>query len=265
MSEILSVTISDDIAKVRLNRPGRKNALSLEMFDALAEAGAQLKTEPAVRAVILCGAGGDFCAGLDLDVMQGLAGRLDEMRQRLLNPAAGEVANWFQKPCYVWQELQVPVIAAIEGVCLGGGMQLALAADFRICHPEARLSILEAKWGLIPDMGITQSLPKLLRADHAKELMMTARMLSGKEALGVGLVTRLADDPFSAAHELAETLKSRSPDAVSGIKQLVDRTWAMAPGEGLAIEAAIQAPIIGAPNQIEAVMANLQKRGPKFQ
>lgn len=265
MSEILDVTLTGGVAEVCLNRPQRKNALSLEMFEALARTGEDLKSEHGLRAVILSGAGGDFCAGLDLEVMQSLAGRLDEMRARLLNPAKGEAANWFQKPSYVWQELCVPVIAAIEGVCLGGGMQLALAADFRICHPEARLSIMEAKWGLIPDMGITQSLPKLLRADHAKELMMTARMLSGEEAVGFGLVTRLADNPMMVARELAEALKTRSPDAVRGIKALVDQTWAMAPGDGLAVEAAIQAPIIGAPNQIEAVMANLQKRAPKFQ
>lgn len=260
----LEVTVADGVAEVQLTRPARKNALSLELFEALAETGEKLKAEAGLRAVILSGAGGDFCAGLDLEVMQSLARRLDEMRQRLLNPAKGEVANWFQKPCYVWQELQVPVIAAIEGVCLGGGMQLALAADFRICHPQARLAIMEAKWGLIPDMGITQNLPKLLRADAAKDLMMTARMLSADEALGYGLVTRLADDPMAAARELAQTLKSRSPDAVNAIKALVDQTWTMAPGEGLAVEAALQAPIIGAPNQIEAVMANLQKRAPKF-
>lgn len=260
----LEVTVADGVAEVQLTRPARKNALSLELFEALAETGEKLKAEAGLRAVILSGAGGDFCAGLDLEVMQSLARRLDEMRQRLLNPAKGEVANWFQKPCYVWQELQVPVIAAIEGVCLGGGMQLALAADFRICHPQARLAIMEAKWGLIPDMGITQNLPKLLRADIAKDLMMTARMLSADEALGYGLVTRLADDPMAAARELAQTLKSRSPDAVNAIKALVDQTWTMAPGEGLAVEAALQAPIIGAPNQIEAVMANLQKRAPKF-
>ena len=127
MSE-LDINVADGIAEVRLNRPERKNALSMELFEALAKAGERMKSEPGLRAVILSGEGGDFCAGLDLTVMQSLAGRLDEMRERLLNPPTGEVANWFQKPCYVWQELGVPVIAAIEGVCLGGGMQLALAA-----------------------------------------------------------------------------------------------------------------------------------------
>jgi len=264
MSDILDVSMADGVAEVVLNRPGRKNALSLEQFEALAETGARLKDEAGLRAVILSGAGGDFCSGLDLEVMQSMAARLDEMRARLLNPPEGEVANFFQKPCYVWQELPVPVIAAIEGVCLGGGLQLALAADFRICHPEARLSVMEAKWGMIPDMGISQNLPKLLSADRAKELMMTARLLSGEEAAGLGLVTRLAGDPLSQARALAAELCSRSPEAVNGVKRLVDQGWTLPPAEGLRLEAEIQAPIIGGPNQIEAVMANLQKRAPKF-
>lgn len=229
-----------------------------------AAAGERLKTEPGLRVVILSGAGGDFCSGLDLEVMQSQFGKLDELRARLLNPPEGEVANWFQKPCYVWQELPVPVIAAVEGVCLGGGMQLALAADFRLCHPEARLSVMEAKWGLIPDMGITQTLPKLMSADRAKELMMTARMVTGREAETLGLVTRLADDPMADARALAQALCARSPDAVNGIKTLAERAWTMPPGEGLGVEARLQAPIIGSPNQIEAVMANMQKRSPVF-
>ena len=263
MSE-LDINVADGIAEVRLNRPERKNALSMELFEALAKAGERMKSEPGLRAVILSGEGGDFCAGLDLTVMQSLAGRLDEMRERLLNPPTGEVANWFQKPCYVWQELGVPVIAAIEGVCLGGGMQLALAADFRIARADARLSIMEAKWGLIPDMGISQNLPKLMRADQAKELMMSARMFDGAEAERLGLVTRLADDPVGAAREMAVQLAGKSPEAVAGIKALVDRVWTMPASKGLAVEAEIQAPIIGSANQIEAVMANMQKRPPKF-
>ncbi len=261
---VLEVTVEDGVAEVVLNRPERKNALSMELFEALAETGERLKGEAGLRVVILSGAGGDFCSGLDLQVMQSQFGKLDEMRHRLLNPPEGEAANWFQKPCYVWQELPVPVIAAIEGVCLGGGMQIALAADVRLCHPAARLAIMEAKWGLIPDMGITQNLPKLMPADKAKELMMTARMISGEEAAGLGLVTRLANDPLAAARELAEEIKGRSPDAVNGIKRLVDQAWTMAPGEGLRLEAELQASIIGAPNQIEAVMANMQKRAPNF-
>lgn len=260
----LQVEVADGIAEVRLNRPEKKNALTLRLFEEIAAAGERLKAEAGLRAVILAGQGGDFCAGLDLAVMQSLAGRIDEMRARLLTPLGGGAANWFQRPCAVWAELPVPVIAAIEGVCLGGGLQLALAADIRICRPDARLAVMEAKWGMIPDMGITQSLPKLMAADRAKELMMTARMISGDEAAALGLVTRLADDPPAAARALAEEISGRSPEAVAGIKRLVDTAWTMPPGEGLRLEAEIQAPILGSANQIEAVMAGLARRTPEF-
>lgn len=264
MGEDVTVSVGDGVAEVVLNRPARKNALTLEMFEEIAAAGEKLKGETALRAVILSGAGGDFCSGLDLAVMQSLAGRLDEMQARLREVPAGQRANWFQKPCTVWQELEVPVIAAVEGVCLGGGMQLALAADFRIARADARLSVREAKWGMIPDMGITQSLPKLVRADQAKELMISARMLSGEEALGLGLVTRLSDDPLAAARRMAGEIAARPPETVAAVKRLVERTWSMPPGEGLAVEAELQAPLIGSPNQLEAVMAAMQKRAPKY-
>ncbi len=264
MSQNVTVSVHDGIAEVVLNRPKRKNALTLEMFEEIAAAGDALKGETALRAVILSGAGGDFCSGLDLDVMRSLATRLDEMKARLREVPEGQRANWFQKPCTVWQELDVPVIAAIEGVCLGGGMQLALAADFRIARRDARLAIMEAKWGMIPDMGITQSLPKLVRADQAKELMITARMLSGEEALALGLVTRLSDDPLKAARTIAGNISTRPPETVAAVKRLVERSWNMAQGEGLAVEAELQAPLIGSPNQVEAVMAAMQKRPPKY-
>ena len=260
----VEVSLSDGIAEVMLNRPARKNAFSLEMFDALAAAGERLKAERRLRVVILYGAGGDFCSGLDLDVMQNMGAQIDQMRARLLTPASGEVANWFQKPVCVWQELPVPVIAALEGVCLGAGIQLALAADMRISRADARISVMEAKWGLIPDMGISQSLPKLMRADRAKEVMMTARMLSGTEAEALGLVTRLSDDPLAEARLLAQEISAKSPDSVNGIKALADRVWTLAQGEGLAVEAELQARILGSPNQTEAVRANMEKRTPNF-
>lgn len=261
---IVEISLEDGIAEVLLNRPERKNALSEEMFEDIAAAGERLKKEDALRVVILHGAGGDFCSGLDMEFMGAMAGRIEEIREKLVSPPEGEVANWFQKPAHVWQELNVPVIAAIEGVCLGGGLQIALGADFRIAHPEARLSIMEAKWGLIPDMGISQNLPKLMPADRAKLLMMQAGMISGQDAKTEGLVTDLAEAPLDRAWILAEEIAGTSPDAIRGIKQLVDETWVAARGEGLKIEAQIQSPIIGGANQIEAVMANMQKRAPRF-
>ena len=264
MSDILDVTVSDHVAEVVLNRPEKKNALSYEMFDALAAAGEDLKTRPDGRAVVIRGAGGDFCSGLDTANFTKFAADVDGERNKMRNPPDGEAANWFQKPCYVWQELAVPVIAAIEGVCLGGGIQLALAADMRIAAPDARFSIMETKWGLIPDMGISQSLPKLVRADVAKELIITARILDAAEAATLGLVTRLADDPVAAARDLAANIATRSPQAMRGAKALVDRTWTMPPGEGLKVEGHLQADIIGSPEQIETVMAVMQKRAANY-
>lgn len=251
------------IATVRLNRPEKKNALTLELLDALVEAGRGLQGRAGVRAVILCGAGGDFSAGLDTGALMAMAGDLPGIKQQMLNPTDGP-ANRFQRPATVWQALEVPVIAVLDGVCFGGAAQIALGADFRVASPAAQLSIMEGKWGLIPDMGISQSLPRLLPADRAKELIMTARILSGQEAYDLGLVTRLAEDPHAEALALAEALAARSPDAIGAAKQLVDTLWGRDPARDLALEAGLQAGLIGAPNQVEAVMANMQKRPPKY-
>ncbi|MEZ5778994.1 MAG: crotonase/enoyl-CoA hydratase family protein [Paracoccaceae bacterium] len=265
MSDVVKVDLdSDGVAEVCLNRPERKNAWTIEMFDALADAADRLAAETGLRAVILRGAGGCFSSGLDLSVLQGFAADLDALKREIVSPPEGALANRFQQPCHAWQQLGVPVIAAIDGVAFGAGMQLALAADFRLAAPDAKLSIMEAKWGLIPDMGISQSLPRLMRADRAKELMMTARVLTAEEAVELGLVTRIADDPVAAAREMAADLAQRSPDALRAAKRLVEEGWTLPPGEGLALEARLQAGIIGGANQIEAVMAGMAKRAPKF-
>ena len=252
------------VATLRLNRPEKMNAITLDMFDALPTAANDLAAKPSLRAVILTGAGDHFCSGLDTSVFMQLTQRIDEMRQRLNTPLAGQKANWFQHPAETLRALPVPVIAAIRGNCFGGGMQFALAADFRIAAPDARFSIMEAKWGLIPDMGLTQSLPNLLRADQAKDLIMTTRILDAEEALSLGLITRIEKDPEAAARDYAATLIQRSPDALKAAKRLVDESWPAAGGDGLAIEAALQNEILGQPNQIEAVMANMQKRPPTY-
>lgn len=265
MQERVAVTVDGaGVAEVRLDRPERKNAWDLAMFDALAAAAERLAAQPGLRAVILCGAGGCFSSGLDLSVMQSFAADIGALRREILSPAAATGANRFQRPVVAWQALAVPVIAAIEGVAFGAGMQLALAADFRIASPAARLSIMEGKWGLIPDMGISQTLPRLIRADRAKELMMTARILSAAEAEALGLVTRLAEDPLAAARALAAELAARSPDMLAAAKRLVEEGWTLPPGAGLALEARLQAEIIGGPNQIAAVMAEMAGRKPEF-
>jgi enoyl-CoA hydratase/carnithine racemase len=265
MNGVVRVTLGEDgLAEVCLNRPEKKNAWSLDMFDALAEAADRLAGEAGLRAVILRGEGGCFSSGLDLTVMQGFARDMEGLKHEIAAPLEREMANRFQKPVVAWQVLKVPVIAAIEGVAYGAGMQLALAADFRIATPAARFSIMEMKWGLIPDMGISQSLPRLMRADLAKELIMTARVFGAEEALALGLITRIAEDPVAAARGMAMELAQKSPDALAAAKRLVEAGWTLPPGEGLGLEARLQVDIIGGPNQIEAVMAAMAGRPPRF-
>lgn len=264
MAERVITNIKGHVAEVFLNRPEKMNALDPLMFSAITEAGEALKSNPDVSVVILSAEGDHFCAGIDTSTFGDLVARIDQVRHDLVNPAAGEVANSFQKPSHVWQELDVPVIAAVKGTCFGGGAQIALSADFRFAAPDLRFSVMEARWGLIPDMGITQSLPKLLRADQAKDLMMTARIMDAEESLSLGLVTRLAEDPLQAARDYAQELLRRSPEVLTGAKKLVDQTWTAAPGDGLKLEAELQSRIIGFPNQVEAVMSTMQKRPPNY-
>lgn len=264
MADCVKVSIRNHIAEVALSRPDKLNALNQDMFREIAAAGESLKGNADVRAVVLYGEGEHFCAGIDTNSFGEMIARIDDFRKSMLELSDGEAANPFQKPSYVWQELEVPVIASLHGVVFGGGAQMALGADFRFAAPDVRFSIMENKWGLIPDMGITQSLPKLVRADQAKELMMTARILDANEALAMGLITRIEADPLDAARAFATDLAARSPEAIRDAKRLVEETWAAAPGAGLKLEAELQAPIIGSPNQIEAVMANVQKRKPNF-
>lgn len=260
----LDLQMIDGLAIVTLNRPSKKNALSKILFEELFDVGTQLQKKERLRAVILTGAGNNFCAGIDLNFLQTLLPRMEEVQDQMCNPPVGEDANWFQRPCYIWRLLQVPVIAAIDGICIGAGLQLALSADIRLASPTTRMSIMESKWGLIPDMGITQVLPQLMRADQAKELMMTGRMLDATASERVGLITRIVADPLSAAKDLAKEIMGLSPEAVNGSKVLIDKTWNLSPGLGLAVEAQMQSKIIGTPNQIESVVARLEKRSANF-
>jgi enoyl-CoA hydratase/carnithine racemase len=264
MTDRVTITIKDQIAEVALSRPNKMNAVDMEMFRAIGEAGESLKGNKDVRAVVLYGQGSNFCAGIDTAVFGQMIADIDDIRVQMMNPPKGELANLFQKPGFVWQELGVPVIAALQGTVFGAGAQIALGADFRIAGPDVRFSIMESKWGLIPDMGITQNLPKLMRADQAKELMMTGRILDAEAALSMGLVTRLAADPLAAAREFATDLVKRSPEVLRDAKRLVEEVWNAPQGEGMKLEAELQAAIIASPNQVEAVMANVQKRPAKF-
>lgn len=264
MSDLVKLKIENHIATVTLNRANKKNALSREMFDAISQVGEELKKNQLVRVIILTGAGSDFCSGLDTSTFTQWASDFEKVRNNLTMRPVGENANWFQKPCYVWQEIEVPVIAAIKGVAFGGGIQLALAADFRIAAPDSKFSIMESKWGIIPDLGITQNLPKLTRADIAKELIMTGRIFDGKEAFNLGLVTMIDKDPLASAKGFANKLVEKSPDVLKGAKKLIEESWVAPLGEGLTMESDIQSRIMGYENNIEAVMATVQKRPAKF-
>lgn len=263
MFDRLEIEITEGIAEVRLNRPEKKNALDPKFFSELTAAGESLQGRDDLRAVVIYGKGGSFCAGIDTSSLGGMAQEMEQTRHDMVNPPPGARGNRFQRPTLAWAELEVPVIAAIEGVAFGGGIQLALAADFRFAAPDARLSIMEARWGIIPDMGITQYLPQLMPADRAKDLMMTGRIVAAQEALQLGLVTRVCEDPIAAARAYARDLTLRNPEAIRANKKLVDAVWG-AGDDGLQLEAELQAAIIGGPNQMEAVMAEIQKRKPNF-
>jgi enoyl-CoA hydratase/carnithine racemase len=253
------IELADHVATVSLIRADKHNALDFAMFEAIIAAAGRLRDEPGVRAVVLHGEGPSFCSGIDLMSLAGETG-LDGMTEL----ARGESPNWFQRAAYDWIRVPVPVIAAIHGNCLGGGLQIALAADIRFATPDARLSVMEAKWGLVPDMSITRTLPRLVGIDVAKELTYTARVLSGTEAGELGLVTHVVADPLENARALASTIAGRSPDAVRGAKRLYDEAWCGEPDQTLALEASIQLGLIGSPNQLAAVSAGLSKESPQF-
>jgi enoyl-CoA hydratase/carnithine racemase len=262
-SDRLTVTLAEGVAEVALDRPDKINAMDEAMFDALSATGRELADTEGLRAVILHGRGRGFCAGIDTALLLSFADRIDELRNDIVTPLPGGAANRFQHPCTVWADLPVPVIAALHGPVYGAGLQLALGADIRLAAPDAQLSVMEGKWGLIPDMGITRLLPGVMRADQALELMLTARVLAAAEAAEMGLVTRIADNPLDAARALARLIAGRNPAAARGMKALVRSAW---PGDErhLALEARLQAAIIGTPDQIEAASAALQNRRPRF-
>jgi enoyl-CoA hydratase/carnithine racemase len=257
----VEIEVADHVAVVTLTRPEKHNALDLAMFEAIIGAAERVSTEPGLRAVVLRGEGPSFCSGLDVMSMMSAPSGLDGM----VDPLRGDVPNWFQRAAYDWIAVPVPVIAALHGNCLGGGLQIALAADIRFAAPDTRLSVMEIKWGLIPDMSITRTLPRLVGIDVAKELTYTGRVFSGSEAHELGVVTHLADDPFAAASELAAEIAGKSPDAVRGAKRLFDEAWTGSPEQTLALEAEIQLALIGSPNQLAAVAAGVTKQPAEFE
>jgi enoyl-CoA hydratase/carnithine racemase len=277
MSDRVSVTISEGVADVRLNRPDKLNALDPAMFAAIVDAGESLKAERSLRAVVLSGEGRSFCAGLDFASFGAMAeagSSEPDTEDADARPAGagaaiadvpdGRITHLGQQAVWVWQELPVPVVAAVTGHALGGGCQIALGADIRIVHPEAVLSVLEVRWGLIPDMCGTHLLRQLVAPDVAKELTWTGRMVNGVECKELGLATRLSEDPHADAMALARELAAKSPDAVRRSKQLLSLGRATPPAEAFALERAHIGALIGTPDQIEAIAAYFEKRQPVF-
>jgi enoyl-CoA hydratase/carnithine racemase len=254
------VEVEDHVAVVTLTRPEKHNALDVPMFEGIIGAAERVASEPGVRAVVLHGEGPSFCSGLDIMSMlsaeTGLDGLLDHVR--------GASPNWFQRAAYDWIGVPVPVIAALHGNCLGGGFQIALGADIRFAAPDTRLSVMEIKWGLIPDMSITRTLPRLTGIDVAKELSYTGRVFSGTEGRELGVVTHVSEDPLSSARALAAEIATKSPDAVRSAKRLFDTAWTGSAEQTLALEAELQLGLMGSPNQLAAVSAGVTKQPPEF-
>jgi enoyl-CoA hydratase/carnithine racemase len=260
-TERTRIEVADHVATVTLARPEKHNALDRAMFEAIAAAAAEVAATPGVRAVVLHGEGPSFCSGLDIASI--LADGPNGFE--FLNERSGpRNANLAQRVSTDWLDLPVPVIAAVHGNCFGGGMQIALGADIRIAAPDAVLSIMESRWGLVPDMGITQTITRLLPIDVAKELTFTAQRVSGEEAAALGLVTRVAADPLAAAQELAAEVASKSPDAVRAAKKLYEETWPAFADGALQLETDLQIGLMGSPNQLEAVRSGFAKEPGNF-
>ncbi|MBF6986458.1 crotonase/enoyl-CoA hydratase family protein [Cupriavidus sp. IK-TO18] len=268
-NERIIVTIEGGVADVRLNRPDKMNALDQQMFDALIETGEQLARTQDLRAVVLSGEGRAFCAGLDMGRMAGMlsgdgGSESDSIGGGRLGKRTNGISNRPQYACMVWRELPVPVFAAVHGVAFGGGLQVALGADVRYVAPDTKLSVMEMKWGLVPDMAGMVLTRGLVRPDVLRELVYSARVLNGIEACELGFATYVADDPRAAALEAARQVAQKNPDAIRAAKRLmavVER------GDNAAIlqaESDEQDRLVGSPNQREAVLANMEKRVPRF-
>lgn len=261
MNERVVTTVEAAVAEVCLNRADKHNALDIAMFDGIRQAGEALLERKDIRAVVLHGDGPSFCSGLDYPSF--LAGGA-AVGEKLFGPGDG-TANHAQLSPLVWRTLPVPVICAIHGAAFGGGLQLALGADIRIAAPDARLSVMEIKYGLIPDMAITVTLANQIGLDHAKELTFSGRIVTGEQAAVLGLVTRTDEAPLAAARQLAAEIAGRPPEAIRAAKQLFENAWSIDRAAALGLEATLQKQMFANPNQAEAVAAALGKRTAHFQ
>lgn len=255
------VEISEHVAHVRLNRPHKRNGIDVAMFEALVAAGDRLACDRSVRAVVLSGEGSSFCAGLDFAIFR----EMGQAVQGLLARDAGSPANGAQRACWVWTELPVPVVAAIHGAAFGAGLQLALACDIRLVADDARMSAMEIRYGLVPDMTASKTLFQLVRPDVARELVYTGRIVDAQEAIAIGLATRRAEDPVADALALARTIAAQSPSAIRAAKRLCNEAPDLDVAAAFLLETQLQLDLIGKPEQLEAVQAALTKRAAVFE
>src|ERR1700751_1017439 len=267
MEQRVAIDISDGVADVRLVRADKMNALDAAMFEALVSATERLSREKGLRAVVLSGEGRAFCAGLDMGrfaaMKEGGGHGIPGAEARDLTKRTHGLANFPQQAVWGWRQLPVPVIAAVKGVAFGGGFQLALGADMRFLSADARMSMMEIKWGLVPDMAGTPILASLVRDDVLRELTFTGGVFSAQEALSYGLATRICDDPRAAALEMARDIAGKNPHAIRAAKRMLNNL-SVDPGAALLAESVEQQKLIGSPNQTEAVRANMEKRAPRF-
>jgi len=273
MKDRITIDVQDGVADVRLIRTDKMNALDDAMFAALIEAGQTVAADPSIRAVVLSGEGRAFCAGLDM----GNFGRMAETpkvegARKATAPDVTEglasrthgISNRAQYAVWTWREAPVPVIAAVHGVAFGGGFQLMLGADIRIVHPDTKLSVMEIKWGLIPDMAGTAIMRSLVRDDVVRELTYTGRQFSGIEAQTLGFATLLSEDPRARALEMAQEIAGKNPDAISAAKKIFNSAADASDADLLMQESVLQAQIIRTPNQVEAVLSTMEKRPGQF-
>jgi len=264
MSERVRLSVSNHIAEVTLCRANKLNALDQAGFDELSAVVEKVRDNPDVRVVLLLAEGDHFCSGADKSFLQGAVSDKAVFKRRALELTEGENANEFQKPVMGWVDLDVPVIACLQGVAFGAGMQLAMAADIRVADHSAQLSLFEIHWGLIPDMGVTQTLPRLVRADVALDLFVTGRVVEAVEAKELGLITYLSAEAKQLAKQKAEEIAAKSPNAVMNGKRLLRESRDMQVADALRLEAQLQSELVGSKNQVEAAMANLEKRAAVF-
>jgi len=257
----VTVTYIGPIAHVVLNRADKRNALDQAMLEAIVDTIDRLSNAQETRAVVLSGDGEAFCAGLDFMSFAAMLQNPDSLD--FMTRSHGD-ANIFQHASTGWRDLPMPVITALHGVAFGGGFQIMLGADIRVAAPDTKFSIMEAKWGLVPDMGGMALMPALARQDIVRRLTYTAEIFDATEALEWGFITELSDDPVARAMEIAARIAARSPDATRVSKRLVTDTWGAERADTLMAESLAQKSVLGGQNQMEAVMANFENRPPKF-